>query len=81
LPPARAARWVREFKAAGVPCASPAFLVDWVAHPFTRLAGPSYWLHGTRPGRALAALEAARRQGGAAAGGGGGDSGARSMSF
>jgi hypothetical protein len=73
-------RWVRAFKAAGVPCVSSAYLVDWVAHPWTEL-GP-HRLFGTAPGRKLAALEAARRAGGSTASRAEAEAeGARSASF
>ena len=62
-----ARRWVRAFKAAGLSCVGPSYLVDWVAHPWTPLA-PQHRLFGTEAGAAVAKLEAARSKGGGSRG-------------
>jgi hypothetical protein len=60
--PPLTARWVQAFLDAGVPCAAPAYLVDWVSQPWQPL--DSHRLYNTAPSSELLALEDARRWGG-----------------
>lgn len=56
-------RVVASFLAAGLPCVSPAFLVEWLADPWQDLS--THFLFGSKPtgSSELAALEAARGEG------------------
>jgi hypothetical protein len=55
---------VASFLAAGVPCASPAYLVEWLCDPWQAL--DAHYLFDSAPeaGSELPALEAARKQAG-----------------
>ena len=49
---------VKELLKAQVACATPQYIVDWLAHPAQDLA--SHLLHGSREGTKLAAMVADR---------------------
>ncbi|KXZ51614.1 hypothetical protein GPECTOR_12g578 [Gonium pectorale] len=51
-------KMVAALRAAGAAVVSPAYLVDWVAHPHGSLA--QHYRHGSEPGESLAALERER---------------------